>query len=49
MATKFLEPGGDADFLIGTTNGFWGTKSASILATDFVHGGHIKSLKFFKQ
>lgn len=43
MATTFLEPGGDADFLVGTTNGFWRSGSATI-ATDYVHGGHIKSL-----
>lgn len=47
MATKFLEPGGDADFLVGTTNGFWSAISdAPAVATDFVHGGHIKSIKY---
>jgi hypothetical protein len=46
MATKFLEPGGDADFLVGTTNGFWTTVSGASIATDFVHGGHIKSIKY---
>lgn len=45
MATKFLEPGGDADFLVGTTNGFWRT-AAGAIATDFVHGGHLKSISF---
>lgn len=45
--TTFLEPGGDADFLVGTTNGFWSTNTGSVVvATDFVHGGHIKSLKY---
>lgn len=47
MATKFLEPGGDADFLVGTTNGFWGTNGGlAAVATDFVHGGHVKSIKY---
>ena len=46
MATTFLEPGGDADFLVGTTNGFWGTGSGVVVATDFVHGGHKKSIKY---
>ena len=48
MATTFLEPGGDADFLVGTTNGFWGSVNgqATAVATDFVHGGHIKSIKY---
>lgn len=46
MATTFLEPGGDADFLVGTTNGFWSTVSGAAVATDFVHGNHVKSIKF---
>lgn len=46
MATKFLEPGGDADFAVTTTNGFWATASGAATATDFVHGGHVKSIKF---
>lgn len=47
MAVTFLEPGGDADFLIGTTNGFWGGPSSSgVIATDFVHGSHKKSISF---
>jgi hypothetical protein len=47
MATKFLEPGGDSDFLVGTTNGFWGSlTNTPTVATDFVHGGHIKSIKY---
>lgn len=46
MATKFLEPGGDADFLVGTTNGFWTSKTNTpTIATDFIHGNHIKSIK----
>jgi hypothetical protein len=47
MATLFLEPGGDADFLVGKTNGFWsGVNGTPAVATDFVHGGHIKSIKY---
>lgn len=46
MATKFLEPGGDADFAVTTTNGFWGTASGAAVATDFVHGTHVKSIKY---
>jgi hypothetical protein len=47
MATTFLEPGGDADFLVGTTNGFWNVNTGPVVvATDFVHGSHIKSLKY---
>jgi len=44
MAVKFLEPGGDADF--GTS--LWPTTvgTAPVVATDFVHGSHIKSLKY---
>lgn len=43
MATTFIEPGGDADF--GT--GLWGSiNSVPVVATDFVHGGHIKSIKY---
>lgn len=46
-STTFLEPGGDADFLVGTTNGFWSSLSGSpAIATDFVHGGHIKSISY---
>lgn len=43
-ATTFLEPGGDATFDISTTNGFWSTNFSSTIATDFVHGSHIKSI-----
>src|ERR1035437_6097783 len=47
MAILFLEPGGDADFLVGTTNGFWASlNSAPAVATDYVHGGHKKSIKY---
>lgn len=47
MAVTFLEPGGDADFLLNIANGFWGsTASGASIATDFVHGGHIKSVKY---
>lgn len=49
MATKFLEPGGDATFtvLANTGNGFWGAVGGTpAVATDFVHGGHVKSIKY---
>lgn len=47
MATKFLEPGGDADFAVAATTGFWTSVGASIaVATDFVHGSHVKSIKY---
>lgn len=50
MATTFLEPGGDAVFDVqnnGGTGQFWDTVSAGVsIATDFVHGKHVKSLKF---
>src|ERR1035437_5336425 len=47
MATTFLEPGGDADFLVGATNGFWAfSAGGATVATDFVHGNHIKSIKY---
>jgi hypothetical protein len=46
-ATKFLEPGGDADFAEAGTNGFWkGSAGGATVVTDFVHGTHVKSLKF---
>lgn len=46
MATIFAEPGGDADFLVATTTGFWSsTTGTPAVATDFVHGNHIKSIK----
>lgn len=43
MAITFLEPGGDATFGLGLFSTFGGTPA---VATDFVHGGHIKSIKF---
>jgi hypothetical protein len=49
MATTFLEPGGDATFNVAltTAGGFWGSISGSpAIATDFVHGNHIKSLQY---
>lgn len=49
MATKFLEPGGDATFNVNTSQ-FWDASSSTIgtivTATDFVHGSHIKSIKY---
>lgn len=43
----FLEPGGDADFLVGTTNGFWSTNSGAVaVSTAVVHGTHVNSLKY---
>ena len=46
--TKFLEPGGDATFNVATTTngGFWEGEASGTLATDFVHGTHIKSIKY---
>ena len=47
MATVFLEPGGDADFLVNAMTGFWAFKNGTpAVATDFVHGNHIKSIKY---
>lgn len=49
MATTFLEPGGDADFAVAGTTGFWNSPFGNIsgtIATDFVHGSHIKSIKY---
>lgn len=48
MATKFLEPGGDATFNVAATNagGLWSSVSGVSLASDFVHGGHLRSIKF---
>ena len=46
MATKFLEPGGDADFQVTSGNGFWAsTVNSPTAVTDFVHGHHVKSIK----
>lgn len=41
----FLEPGGDADFAVSSTNGFW-IAVAGVIATDFVHGNHKNSIKY---
>lgn len=42
-----MEPGGDADFLVGTTNGPWSAVTgAPAVATDFVHGWHSHSIKY---
>lgn len=47
MATTFMEPGGDADFAVTTTNGFWGNIFGTpTVATDFVHGNHQRSIKY---
>lgn len=44
MATKFIEPGGDSTFDIS----LWDAPGQTnpVVATDFVHGGHIKSFKY---
>lgn len=48
MSITFLEPGGDATFNVNavTSSGLWRSKvgAGTVLATDFVHGGHIKSI-----
>jgi hypothetical protein len=45
LAVKFLEPGGDTTYTLATTNGFWANITGSpTINTDFVHGGHIKSI-----
>lgn len=47
MATTFLEPGGDADFAVANPNGFWkGIAGSPAVATDFVHGTHVKSIQY---
>lgn len=48
MATTFLEPGGDATFNVATTTagGFWASAVTPVVATDFVHGNHVKSIKY---
>lgn len=48
MATKFLEPGGDVDELLvaGSLNTFWSSNSGATIASDFVHGGHVKSIRY---
>lgn len=42
MATKFIEPGGDATFDTSLWTVFTGTPT---IATDFVHGSHINSIQ----
>jgi hypothetical protein len=48
MAVKFLEPSGDADFAVADAAGlgFWNIVSGAAVATDFVHGTHVKSIKY---
>lgn len=52
MPTKFLEPGGDANFLVASgvaapPASFWsGLNGTPAVATDFVHGNHQNSIKF---
>ena len=49
MAVTFLEPGGDADFAnIQLDNTLWGPSfgGAPTVVTDFVHGGHKRSIKY---
>ncbi len=49
MATTFLEPGGDATFNVALTSagGLWGALfTTPSIATDFVHGSHIKSISY---
>jgi hypothetical protein len=46
MATIFLEPGGDADYGIALYDANAGASTQPVVATDFVHGGHIKSTKY---
>lgn len=43
MATTFLDPGGDADFGL---NLYASTSGSPTIATDFVHGTHVKSIRF---
>lgn len=48
MAITFLDPGGDAGFNSSQTTGggFWQTVNGlTNIATDFVHGAHVKSIK----
>lgn len=47
--TKFMEPGGDATFNVATevNGGFWSqVNETPAVVTDFVHGTHIKSIKY---
>lgn len=44
--TTFLESGGDATFTTASSQ-FWTIESGTpVVATDFVHGGHIKSIQY---
>lgn len=48
MATKFLEPGGDATFDLNASIGFWSyLGGGATLVSDFVHGVHQKSIRHF--
>lgn len=44
MTTIFMEPGGDATYDFS----LWSAIASPSIATDFVHGGHIKSFKVLK-
>lgn len=48
VLTTFLEPGGDATFNSSGTGsgGFWSGGGQGVIATDFVHGSHLKSIKY---
>lgn len=48
MATKFIEPGGDADFglALWSNPNVGGGVTPPAVATDFVRGTHVKSIKF---
>lgn len=43
MTVKFIEPGGDADFGFGLWPGTFGSPT---IVSDFVHGGHQRSVRF---
>lgn len=47
VGTTFLEPGGDASLGGSTlsTGGFWNSSSASLFASDIVHGSHLNAIK----
>lgn len=42
MATKFLEPGGDATF----DTSLWSNPGSATIVSDIVHGGHLRSIKY---
>lgn len=54
MATTFLEPGGDATFNVAEPihGGLWSAVISAggtpTIGTDFIHGGHLKSIKYAK-